>query len=166
MPDANIDRPEWDGASWGAAFGRRAMRLGPRAGASELGVTLYELDPGGAVSPFHVHNANEELLLVLSGRPALRTPAGVRHLDCGDLVAFPRGPAGAHRIFNPSEEAVRVLVFSTMHWPEIAEYPDTGATLAMTGPGEGQGFPAGTDEPRAQVVTRAMDAAREHEQGT
>jgi uncharacterized cupin superfamily protein len=166
MPDANINRPEWDVASWGAAFGRRAMRLGPRAGASQLGVTLYEVDPGGAVSPFHVHHANEELLLVLSGNPALRTPAGIRHLECGDLVAFPRGPVGAHRIFNPSEQAVRVLVFSTMHWPEIAEYPDTGATLAMTSPGEGQVFPADADEPRAEAVTRAMDAAREHEEDT
>jgi uncharacterized cupin superfamily protein len=166
MPDANINRPEWDASTWGAAFGRRAMRLGPRADASELGVTLYEVDPGGAVSPFHVHHANEELLLVVSGHPALRTPAGIRHLECGDLVAFPRGPLGAHRIFNPSQAVVRVLVFSTMHWPEIAEYPDTGATLAVTGPGEGQVFPADTDEPRAEAVARAMDAAREHEERT
>ena len=61
---------------------------------------------------------------------------------------------------------MRVLVFSTMHWPEIAEYPDTGATLAMTRPGEGRTFAAGADEPRAEAVARAMDAAREHEQGT
>ncbi len=166
MSDVNINRPTWDLASWGAALGRRTMRLGPSAGASELGVTLYEVDPGRAVSPFHVHHANEELLLVLSGHPALRTPAGIRHLERGDLVAFPRGPAGAHRISNPSEDVVRVLVFSTMHWPEIAEYPDTGAILTMTGPGEGQAFPADTAEPRAEAVTRAMDAAREHEEGT
>jgi uncharacterized cupin superfamily protein len=139
------------------------MRLGPRAGADELGVTLYELDPGGAVSPYHAHHANEELLLVLSGRPALRTPVGIQRLESGDLVGFPRGPAGAHRIFNPSDEAARVLVFSTMRWPEIADYPDTGATLAMTGPGEGRAFPADTDEPRADLVMRALDAARQHE---
>src|SRR5581483_8137816 len=106
MSDVNINRPTWDLASWGAALGRRTMRLGPSAGASELGVTLYEVDPGRAVSPFHVHHANEELLLVLSGHPALRTPAGIRHLERGDLVAFPRGPAGAHRISNPSEDVV------------------------------------------------------------
>jgi hypothetical protein len=35
----------------------------------------------------------------------------------------------------------------------------------MTGSGEGQVFPADTDEPRAEAVTRAMDAAREHEDG-
>jgi uncharacterized cupin superfamily protein len=163
MSEANVNRPEWDPASWGAEFGRRAMRLGPRAGATELGATLYELDPGGAISPFHLHHANEELLLVLSGHPALRTPAGVRQLESGDLVGFPSGPAGAHRIFNPSAEPARVLVFSTMHWPEIAEYPDTGATLAMPGPGLGHSFPADASEPRVDAVRRAMDAARAHD---
>lgn len=127
---------------------------------------MYEVDPGGAVSPYHAHHANEELLLVLSGHPELRTPAGIRRLEAGDLVAFSRGRAGAHRIFNPSDETARVLVFSTMLWPEIAEYPDTGATLAMTGPGEGQVFPAEADEPRAEAVMRAMDAARQHDGGT
>lgn len=162
MSGPNVSRPEWD-SSGTELSGRRAMRLGPRAGAKELGVTLYEIDPGAAVSPYHAHHANEELLLVLSGHPALRTPAGVRQLECGDLVAFPRGAEGTHRIFNPSDEAVRVLLFSTMHWPEIAEYPDTGATLAMTGPGEGHAFPADTGEPRGEVVKRAMDAARQHD---
>jgi uncharacterized cupin superfamily protein len=166
MPGLNVNRPEWDADSSKAWLPRRAMRLGPRAGASELGVTLYEVDPGGAVSPYHAHHANEELLLVLSGRLALRTPVGVRCLESGDLVAFPRGPAGAHRIFNPSGEAARVLVFSTMHWPEIADYPDTGATLAMTGPGEGKAFPADADEPRAETVMRALDAARQQEDST
>lgn len=163
MPGVNVNQPEWDADPSKAALPRRAMRLGPRAGASELGVSLYELDPGGAVSPYHAHHANEELLLVLRGRPALRTPDGIRQLESGDLVAFPRGPAGAHRIFNPSDEAARVLVFSTMIWPEIADYPDTGATLAMTGPGQGRAFPADSDEPRAEAVTRALDAAREHD---
>jgi uncharacterized cupin superfamily protein len=163
MSGPNVNWPEWDVDSSAALSSRRAMRLGPRAGTSELGVTLYEVDPGGAVSPYHAHHANEELLLVLSGHPTLRTPAGTRRLEGGDLVAFTRGLAGAHRIFNPGNEAARVLVFSTMHWPEIAEYPDTGATLAMTGPGEGKAFPTHADQPRAEAVMGAMDAARQHE---
>jgi uncharacterized cupin superfamily protein len=167
MARPNVNRPEWDADSSEAlSSSRRAMRLGPRAGTSELGVTLYEVDPGGAVSPYHAHHANEELVLVLSGHPTLRTPTGIQHLEGGDLVAFPRGPAGAHRIFNPSDEAARVLVFSTLHWPEIAEYPDTGATLAMTGPGEGKAFHPDAEQPRAEGVMRAMDAARQHEAGT
>jgi len=34
----------------------------------------------------------------------------------------------------------------------------------MSGPGEGRVFPADTHEPRAEAVTHAMDAAREHEE--
>ena len=55
---------------------------------------------GGAISPYHAHHGNEELLLVVSGTPGLRTPDGVRTLEPGTVVAFPRGAAGAHRVFN------------------------------------------------------------------
>lgn len=102
MADPNVNRPEWDLDSSEPPFRRRAMRLGSRAGATELGVTLYEIDPGGAVSPYHTHHANEELLLVLDGRPQLRTPDGSRRLQPGDTVAFPRGPLGAHGSATPT----------------------------------------------------------------
>lgn len=121
------------------------------------------MDPGGAVSPYHAHHANEELLLVLTGRPRLRTPDGTRRLGAGDVVAFPRGHAGAHRVSNPGEEPARVLIFSTMNFPEVAEHLDTGTLLAMTAPAEGKAFPAGTDVPFLESVMRAMRAADEHE---
>lgn len=144
-------------------FRARAMRLGPPTGAAELGATLYEIDADGAVSPYHVHHGNEELLLVLSGRPALRTPSGARRLEAGDVVVFRRGPRGAHRVSNPGPEPGRVLICSTMNFPEVAEHVDTGTVLAMTGPGEGKAFPAGTDAPFIESVMRAMRAAAEHE---
>jgi len=140
------------------------MRLGARAGATELGVTMYETDAGGAVSPYHAHHANEELLVVLSGRPRLRTPDGSRRLEAGDVVVFPRGPEGAHRISNPDGPTARVLVCSTMRFPELAEYPDTGTQLAMTGPGEGKTFPAGSDVPFLDSVMSAMKAGAEREE--
>ena len=163
MVDPNVNRPEWDVDSSEPPFRRRAMRLGSRAGAAELGVTLYEIDPGGAVSPYHAHHANEELLLVLDGRPQLRTPDGSRRLQPGDAVAFPRGPLGAHRLSNPDGPPARVLVFSTMNLPEVAEYPDTGTLLAKTGPGEGKTFAVETEVPWGESVTRAMKAAADCE---
>jgi uncharacterized cupin superfamily protein len=62
--DPNVHRSGWDFGRADPPFGSRAMRLGPRTGAQELGTTLYEIDPGGAISPYHVHHGNEELLLV------------------------------------------------------------------------------------------------------
>ena len=95
--DPNIHRPEWDSELSDAPFRARAMRVGERAGAEALGATLYEVAPGGAVSPYHAHHANEELLVVLSGEPEVRSPDGRRRLEPGAVVAFPAGERGAHR---------------------------------------------------------------------
>ncbi|MGH2967848.1 MAG: cupin domain-containing protein, partial [Solirubrobacteraceae bacterium] len=141
----------------------RALRAGAHAGARELGATLYEIDPGGAVSPYHVHHGNEELLVVLSGTPRLRTPEGVRELESGAVVAFPRGADGAHHVSNAAQEPARVLLVSTMNFPEVAEHLDTGAVLAMTGAESGHVFPAGTDRPVMEMLVAAMEAATEHE---
>jgi uncharacterized cupin superfamily protein len=63
---------------------------------------------------------------VVSGRPTLDTGAERRELVPGEVVACPRGRAGAHRIDNRTGEPVRVLVVSTMVAPDINEYPETG----------------------------------------
>ncbi len=160
-PEPNLHEPDWDAERPEAPFRSRVMRAGHRAGARELGASLYELEAGGAVSPYHVHHANEELLIVLAGRPAVRTPTGTRRIDAGAVVAFPRGEAGAHRVTNPGPELARVLLVSTMRLPEVAEYPDTGTMLAMTEPAVGWAFPAAAKAPFAEQVVEAMRAGDE-----
>ena len=61
---------------------------------------MYEIPPGNANCPYHYHFANEELLIVLRGRPHLRTPDGWRQLEEGEVVAFPIGERGAHQVVN------------------------------------------------------------------
>jgi uncharacterized cupin superfamily protein len=160
----NVFEPEWE-HEMEAPFSVRAQRVGAGAGAQDLGATLYEIDPGGAVSPYHAHHANEEMLIVLDGTPSLRTPDGVRELERGDLVAFPAGPAGAHRVFNESEAPARVLLLSTMVFPEVAEHLDTSTVLAMTGPGQGKVFPHGTDVPVMDALLRAMQIGTDRDRG-
>jgi uncharacterized cupin superfamily protein len=111
-------------------FRTRYARLGRAAGATHLGATLYELDPGQALCPYHWHAANEEMLIVFAGEPTLRTPEGERRLAAGDLVSFPRGEQGAHTVYNRSEAPVRVLMLSEMNEPEVAVYPDSGKVMA------------------------------------
>jgi uncharacterized cupin superfamily protein len=163
VSDPNINQPEWDFER--AEFGVRAMRLGPRARAEQLGATLYEIDPGGAVSPYHLHHGNEELLIVVSGTPQLRTPDGMRALEPGTVVAFPRGEAGAHRVFNLGDEPARAIIVSTMNFPEVAEHVDTGTWLTLKGPMDGKAFPAGTDVPFMDVLVEAMRAGTERDAG-
>ena len=53
------------------------LRFGPQVGATRTGTSVYELPPGQAICPYHYEYGEEEWLLVLVGRPTLRTPAGL-----------------------------------------------------------------------------------------
>jgi uncharacterized cupin superfamily protein len=84
---ANIYEPEWLERE-DAPLRGRTSRIAASAGFKQLGATLYEIDPGQNGSPFHLHHANEEMIIVLSGRPTLRTLEGCRILEPGEVVAF------------------------------------------------------------------------------
>lgn len=145
--------------SWERDLGAaRGSRLGPRAGSSELGCALYELDPGGQATPYHMHHGNEELLIVLDGELELRTPEGKRGVAKGAVVGFPAGPAGAHRLRNVSGSRARYLLISTMRMPEVAEQLDTGTILAITAQGDGWAFPAGVDSDYIALTRAAIEA--------
>ncbi len=116
----------WDDDTDRGAFRMRASQVGERIGAQLLGASLYEIVPGKKLWPYHLHHASEEWLIVLRGRPTLRTPEGERELRDGDVVCFPRGPAGAHQVRNDTDEPARILMLSSQLAPEILEYPDTG----------------------------------------
>jgi uncharacterized cupin superfamily protein len=103
----------------------RMARFGPSIGGEQLGGSVYELDPGDSVCPYHYEDPEEEWLLVLVGRPTLRDPVGEHELVEGDLVCFPKGPDGAHKVTNSTEETVRILMLSTRAEPAISVYPDS-----------------------------------------
>ncbi len=138
---ANLYEPEFDGSSDRDGFTYRRAKLGAQAGAVRLGASLYEIPPGEATFPYHAHFGNEEMLIVLEGRPSLRTPDGWRELDPGDVVSFKVGSEGAHQVMNRGEEPARVLVVSEMNAPEVSVYPDTDKILAATRPPGGAGDP-------------------------
>ena len=163
--DPNLNFPKWDVEMPDPPFSSRAARIGEHAGGEELGATLYEILPGGAISPYHVHHGNEEILFVLSGSPELRTPDGVRLLETGAVVAFPRGRRGAHRVKNSSPEPARVLIVSTMNFPDVVQHVDTGTWLAMAGPAQGKAFPSEVDVSFKDAVLKAMEAGSAQERG-
>jgi uncharacterized cupin superfamily protein len=108
--------------------GYRALmaRIGSQLGAEMLGASIYELPPGQSICPYHYEGGNEEWLLVLSGHPLLRHPEGEDILDPGDLVCFPDGAEGAHKLTSTGEETVRLIMLSTLHEPTTSVYPDSG----------------------------------------
>ena len=64
-------------------------------------------------------------MLVLDGTIVVRVPDGEPMLESGDLVRFPAGPAGAHKIMNRSESTARVMIFSNARLPAVTVYPDS-----------------------------------------
>jgi uncharacterized cupin superfamily protein len=103
----------------------RASRVGKRIGATQLGMSVYELPIGQAICPYHFEWTDEEWLIVLRGTPTLRTPEGERTLAPGDTVCFPAGPDGAHHVRNSGDDVARVAILSTKNPFGIAEYPDS-----------------------------------------
>lgn len=135
----NIHEPDFEETGERPGFSGRRARLGHQAGAERLGASLYELPPGNAPFPLHYHLGNEELLIVLGGRPSLRTLEGERELAEGEVVAFPRGEAGAHQVINRTAEPVRVLIVSEMNAPEVVVRPESGKLSAFGRPPGGRG---------------------------
>jgi uncharacterized cupin superfamily protein len=113
-------------------MGIRGRSVAKPAGARELGATVYELEPGASGFNLHAHYANEELFVVLRGRPTLRTHETERQLEPGDVVACPTGREGTHTIANRTEEPALVLAISTTRVPELVIYPELGTFGAAT----------------------------------
>lgn len=143
MTIANLFQPVFDDHEEQPGFAHRRARLGRQAGSAQLGASLYELEPGQAVCPYHWHAAEEEMLIVVSGRPTLRTSKERRVLEAGEVVTFPTGAEGAHQVVNRSPEPVRVLLLSESKDPEVCGYPDSRKIMADARLG---GFTPGPDE--------------------
>ena len=99
-------------------------RVGEAAGGEALAVKVYELPPGESPCPYH-YEYEEEWLLVLDGSVLVRTPDGEETLTRGEMVYFPAGPAGAHKITNREHVSVRAMMFSSAREPSVAVYPDS-----------------------------------------
>ena len=136
---ASIADPVFDEPREHPGYTCRRARLGRQAGSEKTGLSLWELPAGESAYPYHWHLAEEELIVVLSGRPSLRTAGGWRELEEGEVVAFPVGERGAHQITNRTDTTVRFLSFSNQQ-PDIVVYPESGKIGAFERRPEGGGL--------------------------
>ncbi len=137
MDVVNLFGDDWDETNTEPGYGWNRLRVGRHLGGARIGASVYELPPGQRSWPYHLHYANEELLIVLAGTATVRTPAGEQPLAAGEATLFRRGPEGAHAVRNDGAGPLRIAMISTMVAPEIAEYPDSGklGVFAGTAPG-------------------------------
>ena len=110
----------------GALFaGRAERRMAKEVGLTQFGVNHVTLAPGARTASRHWHEAEDEFVYVLSGRPTLVDENGRHELAAGSVIGFPAGVANAHHVLNESAEpAVLIVVGSRRHGHETIHYPD------------------------------------------
>ena len=136
--DYPADQPE--------GYRRGHARVGEAIGSRRIGGTVYELPPGESAWPYHYELGDEEWLIVLDGRVAVRTPEGEEELERGDVVCFREGPEGAHKMVNRTSEIARVLMLATCRAPAVAVYPDSDKVGVFS------------EDPGASVMVRRTSA--------
>ena len=119
----------------GERFEARFGRIGEKIGARKLGYNLTVVPPGRRAFPHHNHRVNEEMFLVLEGAGELRFGDTTHAIRAGDVIACPPGGHDvAHQIINTGTGELRYLSVSTMDYPEICDYPDSGKFGVTTHP--------------------------------
>ena len=98
--------------------------VGRAVGSTATLMFVYDLAPGQSSSPYH-YEYDEEWLLVVEGTVVVRAPDGEHTLERGDLVRFPAGPAGAHKVMNRNDAPARTLLFSHRRGLAVSVYPDS-----------------------------------------
>jgi uncharacterized cupin superfamily protein len=64
----NLHGDEWDRVEEREGWRSKDAWVGARLGAELIGGSLYELEPGDRLWPYHAHHANEEWLIVVRAR--------------------------------------------------------------------------------------------------
>jgi uncharacterized cupin superfamily protein len=124
-------------------------RLDEALGAESIAAKAFELPAGSSLCPYH-YEYEEEWLIVMEGTVAVRTPEGEESLERGDVVRFPAGPEGAHKVTNPAAETARVVMFSSSREPAVAVYPDSDKIGVWPG------------DDRDRVMLRREDGQRDY----
>ena len=125
--DADFQHDEDDPEGYRSGY----VKLAPEIGAKTMAGTIYDVEPGNSNCPFH-YESDEEWLLVLEGRLTVRHADGEDELESGELVCFPAGPDGVHKLTNRGNETVRMLIVSTANVPAVAVYPDSDKVGVFT----------------------------------
>ena len=98
----------------------------PDGASRHCAVSFYQLAPGKSNYPYHYHLDQEEVFYIISGSGMLKTPEGDRLVQAGDLLFFPAGKGGAHKLTNTSaDKPLRYIDFDTIAAMDVAVYPDS-----------------------------------------
>lgn len=106
---------------------------GTWCGGHPFDVQVRRIPAGAAVCPLHLHLAQWELFVVLSGNGGVRTNEGTHAVRPGDVFVHP--PGEAHQLRNPGPEELEVLIIADNPPLDAFYYPDS-AKWGLRPPGK------------------------------
>lgn len=100
---------------------------------TRLGCAYTEVAPGKTACPYHVHHAEDEMLVILAGGGDYRFGGKTYKVKAGDVLGAPvGGPEYAHQLINTGTETLKYLVISSKADIDVCEYPDSGKFQVMS----------------------------------
>ncbi|MEQ1768553.1 MAG: cupin domain-containing protein [Devosia sp.] len=115
--------------SWtrGPLYAGADVRVGPKVGVKDLGISYSEVPPGKSGCPFHNHHVEDELFIIIQGEGTYRFGKESYPIKAGDVLGAPAGGQDtAHQIINTGTVPLRYFGVSTMSLADVCEYPDSG----------------------------------------
>jgi uncharacterized cupin superfamily protein len=100
--------------------------LGQAAGSVGVGLTRFQIPPGGWTTPAHDHGVEEELFYVLRGRGLSWHKGETFEIGPGDCVLYP--PRRGHHTLHALDD-LEVLAFGPRVYDESARFPRIGGSL-------------------------------------
>lgn len=92
----------------------------------QMYASFYEIPPQKSAYPLHFHENVTELFYIISGSGFVQTKEKEIFIETGDVLVFPPGEVGLHKLTNISELLPLVyLDVATRSAIDILHYPDS-----------------------------------------
>lgn len=89
-------------------------------------ICFYEIMPLSYAFPKHYHSYNTECFYIINGEGIIETDEEDLNVKTGDIIVFPRGKKGTHKLTNTSpSEKLLYIDFDTTNSPDIIHYVDS-----------------------------------------
>lgn len=101
--------------------------------AKKLGFHLETLDPKMFSCPYHWHEGEEELFIILEGEVTIRCNGEFRIVKKGDLIFYNTGPDSVHQMYNHTDQPCKFFALSNDGGPDACHYPDSKKHSSLYG---------------------------------
>lgn len=105
------------------------LRFSDTGGLTQFGAFVEVLQPGSRSSIKHWHEAEDEMVYMLTGEVLLHEGDAVTPLRPGEAATFQAGAPVGHCLENAGEAEARYLVIGTRSPADLVTYPENDCIL-------------------------------------